>query len=109
MMLAGRQSKWSCRIVLILSSSTLPVPNVLTLMEQRRPDSARLLDLKLQLYEKQKKTDEVKAKTVRAQTDLTAAIDLENRNQLLLGMTTKNLQEAIAARKEKRKPRYGDV
>ena len=40
---------------------------------------------------------------------LTAAIDLENRNQLLLGMTTKNLQEAIAARKQKRKPRFRDA
>lgn len=39
---------------------------------------------------------------------LTAAIDLENRNQLLVRMTTANLQEAIAARKEKRKPRYED-
>ena len=39
---------------------------------------------------------------------LTAAIDLENRNQLLVRMTTANLQEAIMARREKRKPRYDD-
>ncbi len=36
-----------------------------------------------------------------------AAIDLENRNQILLGMTT-NLEEAKRARKEKRKPVYQD-
>lgn len=36
-----------------------------------------------------------------------AAIDLENRNQILLGMTT-NLEEAKRARKEKRKPVYLD-
>lgn len=36
-----------------------------------------------------------------------AAIDLENRNQILLGMTT-NLEEAKRARKEKRKPVYKD-
>ena len=39
---------------------------------------------------------------------LEAAIDLENRNQLLVRMTTKNLEEAIAAREEGRKPRYLD-
>ncbi len=39
---------------------------------------------------------------------LEAAIDLENRNQLLVRLTTQNLQEAIAARKEKRRPRYED-
>jgi enoyl-CoA hydratase len=36
-----------------------------------------------------------------------AAISLENRNQILLGMTT-NLEEAIHARKQKRKPSYTD-
>ena len=39
---------------------------------------------------------------------LEAAIDLENRNQLLVRLTTQNLQEAISARKEKRRPRYED-
>ena len=39
---------------------------------------------------------------------LTAAIDAENRNQLLVRMTTANLQEAIRARKEKRRPVYED-
>lgn len=39
---------------------------------------------------------------------LRAAIDLENRNQLLVRLTTKNLEEAIAARAEGRKPRYLD-
>jgi enoyl-CoA hydratase len=39
---------------------------------------------------------------------LTAAIDLENRNQLLVRMTTNNLHEAISARREGRKPRYQD-
>jgi enoyl-CoA hydratase len=39
---------------------------------------------------------------------LAAAIDLENRNQLLVRLTTQNLQEAIAARKQKRPPRYED-
>jgi enoyl-CoA hydratase len=39
---------------------------------------------------------------------LTAAIDLESRNQLLVRLTTENLQEAIAARREKRKPHYRD-
>jgi enoyl-CoA hydratase len=36
-----------------------------------------------------------------------AAISLENRNQILLGMTT-NLEEAIHARKQSRKPQYTD-
>jgi enoyl-CoA hydratase len=39
---------------------------------------------------------------------LTAAIDLENRNQLLVRLTTQNLEEAIRARREKRKPHYQD-
>jgi enoyl-CoA hydratase len=39
---------------------------------------------------------------------LEAAIDLENRNQLLVRMTTQNLQEAIAARRQQRAPRYED-
>lgn len=39
---------------------------------------------------------------------LTAAIDLENRNQLLVRLTTQNLQEAISARKQKRTPRFED-
>ena len=39
---------------------------------------------------------------------LEAAIDLENRNQLLVRLTTQNLQEAIAARKQKRTPRFED-
>jgi len=39
---------------------------------------------------------------------LTAAIDLENRNQLLVRLTTRNLEEAIAARREKRAPHYFD-
>ncbi len=39
---------------------------------------------------------------------LEAAIDLENRNQLLVRLTTQNLQEAISARREKRRPRYED-
>ena len=39
---------------------------------------------------------------------LQAAIDLENRNQLLLGFTN-NLPECIAARKEKREPVYEDI
>jgi enoyl-CoA hydratase len=39
---------------------------------------------------------------------LTAAIDLENRNQLLVRLTTQNLEEAIRARREKRKPAYRD-
>ncbi len=37
-----------------------------------------------------------------------ASIDLENRNQLLVRIMTKNLEEAIAARREKRKPVYED-
>ncbi len=41
-------------------------------------------------------------------TSLSAAIDLEDRNQLLLGATS-NLQECIVARKEKRKPVYKDL
>lgn len=36
------------------------------------------------------------------------AIDLENRNQLLVRMTTPNLDEAIRARREGRKPVYTD-
>ena len=39
---------------------------------------------------------------------LEAAIDLENRNQLLVRLTTQNLQEAITARKENRRPHYED-
>ena len=39
---------------------------------------------------------------------LEAAIDLENRNQLLVRLTTQNLQEAIAARRQKRRPRFED-
>jgi enoyl-CoA hydratase len=39
---------------------------------------------------------------------LAAAIDLENRNQLLVRLTTQNLQEAISARKQKRRPRFED-
>jgi hypothetical protein len=39
---------------------------------------------------------------------LEAAIDLENRNQLLVRRTTQNLQEAITARKENRRLRYED-
>jgi len=39
---------------------------------------------------------------------LEAAVDLENRNQLLVRLTTQNLQEAIAARKQKRAPRFED-
>ncbi len=39
---------------------------------------------------------------------LAAAIDCENRNQLLVRLTTQNLQEAITARKQKRRPRYED-
>jgi enoyl-CoA hydratase len=38
---------------------------------------------------------------------LETALHLENRNQILLGMTT-NLEEAIHARKQKRKPSYTD-
>lgn len=39
---------------------------------------------------------------------LTAAIDLENRNQLLVRLTTQNLQEAISARRQKRSPKFED-
>ena len=39
---------------------------------------------------------------------LTAAIDLENRNQLLVRLTTQNLDEAIRARKARRTPRFED-
>jgi enoyl-CoA hydratase len=39
---------------------------------------------------------------------LHAAMDLEARNQLLVRMTTNNLDEAIRARKEGRKPTYAD-
>ncbi len=39
---------------------------------------------------------------------LTQAIDLENRNQLLVRLTTENLDEAIRARREGRKPDYLD-
>ncbi|MBW2293714.1 MAG: enoyl-CoA hydratase [Deltaproteobacteria bacterium] len=39
---------------------------------------------------------------------LEAAIDSENRNQLLVRMTTENLAEAIRARREKRSPVYQD-
>jgi len=39
---------------------------------------------------------------------LEAAIDLENRNQLLVRLTTQNLQEAIEARRQKRAPRFED-
>jgi enoyl-CoA hydratase len=39
---------------------------------------------------------------------LESAIDLENRNQLLVRLTTQNLQEAISARRAKRAPRFDD-
>lgn len=39
---------------------------------------------------------------------LTAAIDHENRNQLLVRMTTNNLDEFLRARRENRKPKYED-
>jgi enoyl-CoA hydratase len=39
---------------------------------------------------------------------LTQAIDLENRNQLLVRLTTGNLDEAIRARREGRKPEFRD-
>lgn len=39
---------------------------------------------------------------------LHAAMDLEARNQLLVRLTTNNLEEAIRARREGRKPSYGD-
>lgn len=41
-------------------------------------------------------------------SSLEAAIDLENRNQLLVRMTTHNLEEAIAARNEGREPTFKD-
>jgi enoyl-CoA hydratase len=39
---------------------------------------------------------------------LHAAMDLESRNQLLVRMTTQNLDEAIRARREGRTPKYAD-
>ena len=39
---------------------------------------------------------------------LQAAMDLETRNQLLVRLTTENLDEAIRARREGRKPSYRD-
>jgi enoyl-CoA hydratase len=39
---------------------------------------------------------------------LGAAIDMESRNQLLVRLTTDNLDEAIRARREGRKPRFAD-
>jgi len=39
---------------------------------------------------------------------LRAAMDLESRNQLLVRLTTQNLDEAIRARREGRKPHYKD-
>jgi enoyl-CoA hydratase len=39
---------------------------------------------------------------------LHAAMDLEARNQLLVRLTTNNLDEAIRARREGRKPKYTD-
>ena len=39
---------------------------------------------------------------------LHAAMDLESRNQLLVRMTTQNLDEAIRARRAGRKPKYAD-
>jgi enoyl-CoA hydratase len=39
---------------------------------------------------------------------LEAAIDLENRNQLLVRLTTRNLAEAIRARKQRRPPVFED-
>jgi enoyl-CoA hydratase len=41
-------------------------------------------------------------------SSLKAAIDLENRNQLLVRMTTQNLDEAIRARRDGRPPVYED-
>lgn len=41
-------------------------------------------------------------------SSLQAAIDVENRNQLLVRLTTQNLEEAIRARREGRKPSYQD-
>jgi enoyl-CoA hydratase len=40
---------------------------------------------------------------------LEAAIDLENRNQLMVRMLTKNLDEAVRAKREGRKPVYDDT
>jgi enoyl-CoA hydratase len=39
---------------------------------------------------------------------LAAAIDLEDRNQMLVRMTTKNFEESMAARSEGRKPEFKD-
>ena len=39
---------------------------------------------------------------------LAAAIDLEDRNQMLVRMTTKNFEESMAARAEGRKPDFED-
>lgn len=39
---------------------------------------------------------------------LQAAMDLESRNQLLVRMTTQNLDEAIRARREGRRPKFAD-
>ena len=39
---------------------------------------------------------------------LAAAIDLEDRNQMLVRMTTKNFEESMAARAEGRKPEFDD-
>ena len=41
-------------------------------------------------------------------TSLTAAIDLENRNQLMVRMLTRNLDEAVKARRQKRRPVFKD-
>jgi enoyl-CoA hydratase len=39
---------------------------------------------------------------------LAAAIDLEDRNQMLVRMTTKNFEESMSARAENRKPEFKD-
>ena len=39
---------------------------------------------------------------------LAAAIDLEDRNQMLVRMTTKNFEESMAARAQGRKPQFED-
>ena len=39
---------------------------------------------------------------------LAAAIDLEDRNQMLVRMTTKNFEESMAARAQGRKPDFKD-
>jgi enoyl-CoA hydratase len=39
---------------------------------------------------------------------LAAAIDLEDRNQMLVRMTTKNFEESMAARAGGRKPEFDD-